>query len=280
MPVSRNAPARARSFAVVLGWSALALGSYGAEELESQTVQNRVAVCAGNGAAALVTSSLTALVKRSSLRKAMVAGLVGGSLMCAGKVVLSTGASGTSFWARQLNAAGSGITASGGNWEDLSEHLWFPVGPFAISSSLTVRVDLSSAAVLVYGVARRDLKLDYRSSLGTGAAVFRHTAALELAGRKVEGLESHGVIFIAELEPRHFKRTLAHELVHVLQSDFLKIAVAFPIERSIRSELNLSHSRIEIGFTGVALQEFTDLLGGGAGLITRIRETEARALTK
>jgi len=154
--------------------------------------------------------------------------------------------------------------------------LFLPVGPVWVSWSgsarkLTeVRVDAESLIWTAQRLADDRYALDGAGSLRAGAFVFttREPISPGTAGI-VGGLTRGGTVVLSESQLFFSPRNRQHELIHVSQVDYLKVAFGTPIERWFRRGIGLEGPgllrHVDLGLAHYPFQ----------GLLTPLLEAEA-----
>lgn len=171
-------------------------------------------------------------------------GVLGGVVLWAGKRVAVQRGDAAGIAGRQIGAVGASIVRNAGEGRGTFSQLVFPVGPARLyvrtdgRPRLHAKLDLVALAWTAYAVAEDELEFEPRESLRSGAIVFHTTGRLLLAddseGRPIAGgSEAAGVILASDV-PAYgsgfLRRSIRHERVHVLQDDYIFLAVHDPIE--------------------------------------------------
>lgn len=193
---------------------------------------------AANALVAAVTGGVLARLHGRSFADGFTRGALGGGVVYLGKRTAVAGFSGAGLLGREVGALGASITRSAAYGSGMLDTLVLPVGPLRVHltprdpGGSALRVDLEEVYWLVYGLAEDRLDLDVGRSLSAGTAVF--TSASRFKGRdgNVDGQAGGGMIVLSR-NPRWDApaRIFAHERVHILQYDFLKITAGEPLER-------------------------------------------------
>jgi hypothetical protein len=160
-----------------------------------------------------------------------VRGALGGGVVSAGKWVAAQRFSGAGLAGRELAAVGVSMTRNAAEGRGAFEELIFPLGPTRLyvrpGAGWSMKVDAVTTGWLIYGITERELDFDASGSLSSGTIVFRTRGKiLELddGGAHAAGLTNVGVIFAADVPAygsAFSRRILAHERVHVVQTDQL-----------------------------------------------------------
>jgi hypothetical protein len=238
-----------------------------------------------NAAIGLATASVWSIVRGHGVRKdAIWKGIAGGAATGIGRQVAASPFDGSGFIGREISAAGiSAVTSAG------SDHInfTFPVGPVEIQlldgRRLDWRVNATYAVAAILNATGRSTRLDGRLSLSAGTFVFRDRhATLRTSNGEASGSEFFGGIKLASSAfdgSTGTPNVLFHENVHVLQDDFLAIAVANPIERAILNRVTIGKRitrHVDVGLLSLA---FNGLANNMVPYPSRPWEREAYALT-
>lgn len=181
-----------------------------------------------------LTTAVTAWIRGEDVGNAFVQGSVGGAGVFVGKRVARERFDGAGLLGRQVAAVGSSVAANGGMGRGWLEEVWLPVGPLWVQASPgsahDLRLDLSNVAALAWAGTRPELEFDWGQSLSTGAAIFVARKHRILHGSdRVNGFALPGgaVLGVGSRDPDEVR---AHEMVHVIQQDYLRQNVSRPVE--------------------------------------------------
>ncbi|MEO7218008.1 MAG: hypothetical protein ABI026_07425 [Gemmatimonadaceae bacterium] len=238
-----------------------------------------------NAAIGLATATVWSIARgRGVGTSAVWRGLVGGAAIGVGRQVAASPFGGSGFVGREISAAGiSTVTSAGADHLKLS----FPVGPVEIQlvdgRTFDWRVNATYAVAAVLNATGKSTRLDGPLSLSSGTFVFRATrATLHTSNGEASGSEFFGGIKLSK-DAFHGSdgtpNVLYHENVHVLQDDFLALAVANPIERAVLSRVEIGRRvtrHIDVGLLSLA---FNGLANNIVAYPSRPWEREAYALT-
>lgn len=154
-------------------------------------------------------------------------GSLGGSMVYAGKRLSVESFAGAGLLGRQVAAVGSSVVRNASDGRASLAWVVLPLGPLQVHVSprgadpTRISLDLADTYWIVYGFLSPRLSFRPGWSLSNGAPVFEaRDARLAPGGDGVNGLTTGGVIFLSTSR----RRTLPHELVHVLQFDFVSRA--------------------------------------------------------
>lgn len=185
-----------------------------------------------------LTAGIGSAVRGGSFDDAFVRGLLGGGVVFAGKKLAVQRAPGAGLAGRQVAAVGASIIRNAADRRPMMQRLIVPVGPVRLYvrtdsvASLRAKVDLTSAATLVWAIAAPRWEFDVAETLGAGTPVFhermdhrpdRDRVASVLGGNVLLGRR-------AGRFPPDPGAAFAHERIHVLQLDHLFTTLADPLE--------------------------------------------------
>lgn len=210
-----------------------------------------------------VSAGLLQLVRGKSFTDAFARGALGGSIHYAGMRLSAERFDGAGLLGRQVSAAGVSMVRNASDGRPALERLFVPLGPLNLyvdlSNGVAVRPKINVAAltVLVSAAAESELDWDAGATLSAGAPVFRaYDRALLRDGDIVNGYFFWGSVFVSNVAATDLPRVLAHERVHVLQSDWMFLTWSDPAEAWVLNRLPLGpavHRYVDIGVTGAIL---------------------------
>jgi hypothetical protein len=271
--------------ATLLGPDKVSSQDLGVSSPQTDWVARELGALGANALIGALSSGLTAVFRGEDVRGAALSGAFGGSLSYLGKKVVATRKDGSGLAGRAIASIGHSAIVNGGNGKRPFARYWIPFGPLVLSSHPTpeegrVQVNLRTAVMLVYAVLAPELVFDTRRSLLQGAPVFvADGSQIYSSGRRANGVEISTVVLLSGVGVEDPRRTLAHETIHVIQSDFLFQAWSRPVESYVRNRIGLRSSRLtalQPGLFAPAVQRFLDFGEVGSGVLSRLRETEAR----
>lgn len=199
---------------------------------------------AGLGALASVLGQRTRgkpVTLRSTLQAA-----AGGGLVYAGKVVIARNSGFTNLIGRELGAVGSSGVLNVSSGRGFFDHLTLPWGPVRVhidrkpAAKVNVKLDLAGSVATIIALADTDLDLELGKSLAYGVAVFRADRAEN--PHLAHGSHAAGVVKYrtgipqGTATPAEIRGTIGHELVHVVQADFLFTVLSEPLESHLMAE--------------------------------------------
>lgn len=237
--IRRCSPVAARRVVLALLSLTLALPTPAAPQVIDPDRPDWVAdvgVAGANVLAGALTAGATAALRGESVPDAFWRGAVGGATVFAGKRVAVTGFGGSGLLGRQIGALGSSVVANAGADRGWLEEVWLPLGPVWVQASprsdVRGRLDLYTVGATVWAVARPELRADWQRSIRSGAVVFRsstHRITIDDGARAVGGFATGGLIALGVTggDPEVLD---AHEIVHVIQHDFLLHTMSRPVE--------------------------------------------------
>lgn len=192
-----------------------------------------VEVAVLNVVAGGLTSTVAALLGGHDVIDAAVGGAVGGAGVYVGKRVAAQRFDGAGLLGRELAAVGTSVVLNAGEGRGWLEAVWLPVGPLWLrtgGSPLAARVNAVDVVMTVWATATPELKLDAARSLSTGALVFTTSLyAIRSGNEYLRGFTTGGVMVLGA-SVDGFARTRSHEMIHVIQQDFMMRAWSHPLE--------------------------------------------------
>ena len=273
LPISSSpVPAGAQEIPEADGWASDAVGE--------------AAFLSVNAVVGGLTAGLWQELTGGSFAEGLAGGVLGGSVVYAGKRVAASSFPGAGFLGRDLAATGSSVVRNAAEARPLLDSLSLPAGPFRLYVSPRVleaprvELELSDLYWTAYGLAESRLELDLSGSLSSGAPVFRSDRSLlSGSGESIHGAAAGGVIFLSPMGEGQRQETLAHERVHVLQLDFVHQAWLRPLEAKLARRLPHEGWRRRLDYDVIfpALRWTAGLLGPDVGVDGPI-EAEAEFL--
>lgn len=180
------------------------------------------------------TAAVTAWIRGEPVGDGFLNGALGGGLGFIGKRVAVEEFPGAGLLGRQVAAVGASMVVNAGTGQGPFAELWLPVGPVWLqaipSAGHRARLDAGEVATLLWAATRNELELDGKGSLSNGAFIFRSPGHYLVSdGRRVDGLTIGGIVALGPsyFEPDHIR---GHEMVHVIQNDFMVHAWSRPLE--------------------------------------------------
>lgn len=190
-------------------------------------------VNAGLGA---VTSGLFAALTGSSVVDAALGGAMGGAISFGGKRLIASDPD-LGLVARQLSAVGASIAWNASEGRGWLDRLFLPAGPVRLEITIEdglrwePYIDVNALGWVLYGLLDSNHTIDAGRSLRAGAFVFLSDDLDGSGGDAVtSGLAGDGAVFLSRTRLADSPRTIHHELIHVLQIDYLKTTLDRPLE--------------------------------------------------
>lgn len=231
-----------------------------------------------------LTAGVASRLRGGSFTDAFAGGALGGGVTYVGKRISAARFDGAGLLGRQIGAVGVSMTRNASSSSGLLDSLVVPLGPVRATVSPSrwrrpsVRLDASETYWLLYGLAEDRLTLDAGRSLSAGAPVFTTEADLR-SGGPVNGMFVGGTIVMTHRARADLEDVFAHERVHVMQYDFLKHAIGYPLEDWLRTTVGIADSGIATRFlVGYAHMPLRYLLIGPWPRSSRMTEVEAEFL--
>jgi hypothetical protein len=190
-----------------------------------------------------LSAGIVRAAQGESFLDAFYQGGAGGGVAYLGKYISVQQAPGVALLGRQTAALGASITRSAITGSGAFERLAFPLGPFRIHRSAAgtrLTMDLPTVAGTIYGLSRPGARFDLGRSLATGALVFEvESIRRERSNQQIVGMAIGGTILFRP-DPRFLisnAEIMAHEVIHVLQHDFMATALSSPFEEWLTAKL-------------------------------------------
>jgi hypothetical protein len=163
-----------------------------------------------------VTAAASRAVRGEPIMQGFWAGVAGGGVIYAGKRIAVEDFGGAGLIGREVASVGGSMIRNASAGLAPLEEVVLPVGPvrFYITRDRVIpRVDVASMVAASAFVLYYDARLDLRSSLSSGALIFRGNGPMP-------GLSSAGTVMVwHDLPDDEGPRLMAHERVHILQYD-------------------------------------------------------------
>jgi hypothetical protein len=184
------------------------------------------------------TAALHAALRGENVPRAVLTGAGGGAVVYAGKRVVATEFAGAGLAGRSIAAVGTSIVLNAGHGRRPLSRVLLPLGPVHLHLDLddspgldAIRVNASELIVLAWLVSRPELAFDWNATLRHGAPVF-YAADHEIRSGDVlvDGLAFNGAVVISGFRSSSRSQVTRHEVVHVLQNDFVSAAWSAPLE--------------------------------------------------
>jgi hypothetical protein len=180
-----------------------------------------------NAAIGGITAGVSQAAMGRSFWKGMLEGSIGGSTVYAGKCLIAQRTVVGNWVGRGTVNLGSSVVANASAGRPMLQQLVAPLGPFRLQRNgktgrKGIKLNLSATIVAAYFAAKPHTSFAAGSSLEHAALVFN-------GGPTERDAAAAGVILLGD--PASVGRTMAHELTHVAQDDFVTTAWEEPFER-------------------------------------------------
>jgi hypothetical protein len=200
-----------------------------------------------NAVLAGLTAGIVSRLRGGPFGSAFAGGALGGGVAYVGKRVSAARFGGAGALGRQVGSLGASITRNAALQVGLLDTLLVTLGPVRLSVGRSTprgtafQLDLHEAYWLAYALAEEDLRMDWTRSLSAGAPVFTTDKSLR-GGRDdgfVNGKVAGGVIVLTHRAKADLEDVFAHERVHIVQIEFMKRTIGYPLERWARRATGL-----------------------------------------
>jgi hypothetical protein len=187
-----------------------------------------------------ITAGIQQAIAGESAVKGFGRGMVGGVISWAGKFLSAEEWSGAGFAGRQLTAVGGSVILNASEGRDAFDRVMLPFGTLWLvldrSSEWRVdfTIDLTGTIAAIYFV-QADSQVDWDATFSAGAPVLVRPGSGDFRGRYVAG-----VIEVHERGAFSRAQVIAHERVHVAQSDLASVIWSMPLEGAILRRLGVS----------------------------------------
>lgn len=215
---------------------------------------------AANAGLGAITTVVGQVIRGARLNGRKAAqGAVGGVIVFGGKTIVADNRWYANLLGRQIAAAGGSGIQNVASGRRFLENLSFPYGPARLNVEtaphmrVRVKLDLARTGVLIKALSDVHMEMEVWESLLYGVAVFRDSRPDDAAAA---GSHVGGVVTFRErtaagtASDEAIRRTMAHELVHVLQADFSFNTWGGPLERSFLQESEVTrrlHAYFDLG---------------------------------
>lgn len=229
---------------------------------------NHYTLTAANAVLGIVTVGVSRLIRGEPVWEGLPAGALGGALGYAGRYVAVDDFEGAGFLGREINAVGASVVANASRGDGWLDELALPVGPVHLyvrpwaEDVVTWRVDVADVGWIAWASLHPRMQVEWGRSLSTGTPTFRtRGGVLHQGGDIVNGLGVGGVVLVDHVAKRNIED---HELVHVLELDFIQHTMGRPVEHALLDEL-FPESRwtrhVDPGLIGPALAGLLTVFG-------------------
>jgi hypothetical protein len=195
-------------------------------------------VLAINSLIGALTGGVAQRLRGGSFENGFAWGAGGGAVVYVGKRIAGERFWGAGLAGREIASVGSSMVRNASEGRPVLSRVLMQVGPLPVRLDMTLtegievkpRLDVFALGWLGYGLADRRLRLELGESFSSGAPVFQaRDEAILSRGVTARGLTQMRTVFLSDptrlsLSAVDREKTLAHERVHVLQSDFILTA--------------------------------------------------------
>ncbi|HWP38144.1 MAG TPA: hypothetical protein VNL18_11380 [Gemmatimonadales bacterium] len=208
-------------------------------------------VLSANAAVGALTGGILQALRGGSFADGFTRGAVGGALVYAGKRVAAEPPWGAGMLGREIAAVGTSVVRNAAAGRPSFERLSLPLGPLPVwlvieqtpRVSIRPTLDLSAAIWVGSNLSDQRLSLDVAQSFSAGAPVFNAELRAIRSGDDIaQGVMVSRTITLSDPltgYPSDPARTLAHERVHVIQSDFALSAWGASVTDAVMGRLPL-----------------------------------------
>ncbi len=248
---------------------------------QPEQLPGRATVLATN----MLIGGLTAGLSRAFAKKPFIVpiirGSLGGGVVFAGKSVVGQNNDLTALIGRGVGAVGASEVRSAAVGKPVLHEIILPVGPVHVyvdrkTLAPRVKLDLSTALASGYLALRPGATFQPKRSMVRGVMVFENPDGST-------HFQSAGAVSIRDFNSpnweRETSRVMGHELVHVIQSDFLAIAFSQPFEAWLLAHVRggrTLHKYVDIGI----MNPVWAVANGELDIWDRPWEKESRRLSR
>jgi hypothetical protein len=197
-------------------------------------------VLAANMAVGAGTAAIGRIIAKKNPLKAAVTGAIAGSVVFAGKWMVAKNDDRSNLLGRSIAAVGSSAVRDAAAGNPYLANVVLPYGVVRVhvtrltQKPVSVRLDLAASIATLVNASSSSEQLQLKKSIISGVPFF--LIDRNKRGGSLEGIHQAGVVtyrtetpFVVQAEETT-RKMLGHELAHVVQSDFLFIAYASPVE--------------------------------------------------
>jgi len=183
-----------------------------------------------------LTGGISGYLRGGSFSDGFSRGALGGGVEYLGKRISAADFDGAGLLGRQVGAVGASMVRNASLDVGLLDSLIVPIGPVrarvapSALGQAAFRLDLHEAVWLVYALTEQRLEFDWGRTVSSGVPVFLTNSAIQVGDDGVNGLTGGGLIVLSRRSSSDLGNVMAHERVHVLQVDFLKTSIGYPVE--------------------------------------------------
>ena len=256
-----------------------------AQSADRTSVSGDFAVLGANLALGALSAGLGAWLSDRSFSDAFARGALGGAIGYAGKRIVVTEWPFGPALGRSVAAAGNSIITSAYRGSRLLDSLQIPVGfmrltfPTNRPALPNVELNLRGLAATLFAATQPDLSLDWGRSLAALTPVFdAQRSRIRSNDRFVDGLAIASVVLLDGSPLGQSDRVFRHEMVHILQHDFMDMVWDRPAETWARQQIPWAGYVPRFIFAGVLVPYVVggiDAIGRGDGVFRSAKEEEA-----
>ena len=202
----------------------------------------------GNALLGGVTSGLMQELRGGSFRSGFMRGVMGGSVIYAGKRIAVERFETAGLMGRQVAAVGGSMVRNAGEGIPGFDRLILPVGVGRLefdrpARRLQLTPDLTALGYTLWAISEDELAIDWSKTFSSGTPVFstdNRILVVDGDSTHAAGVTNSGVIYLAGIPGvgrTVARRQFEHERVHVLQEDQLFITLTDPIEELLLAQL-------------------------------------------
>ncbi len=217
-----------------------------------------VAANAGLGAVTAIIGQAIRGVRMDAKKTAQ--GALGGVVVYGGKAIVAENRWYSNLLGRELAAVGSSGVQNIASGRGFADRLSLPYGPARLNidrrarTRVKLKVDLARMVTLGAALSDVHLNMQVERSLLYGVPVFRDDGPVRdeyAAGSHVGGVVTYRERTVAGIATaQEMRRTMAHELVHVIQGDFSFNTWGGPLELALMRHSELTrvvHNYFDLG---------------------------------
>ena len=269
--------------------AALAVRPAAAQRL-AEPPESDLALVSVNALIGAASAGVVALIRGEDVTDALAAGALGGAMSFGGRRLAVVDVPAAGLLGRQIAAIGHGLVVDGGRGAPLLSEIWLPVGPAQVRvpspradgvGGWDARLDLMSTGAIVYAAVQPEFEVDWSASASTGSPVFRAPRhRMYVDEKQVGGVALLGTVMLAA---NANDAMLDHEVVHVIQTDFIATAWSYPAEDWLRGLVGADQpwmNRFVIGAAAPLTGGLIYLATGEVPFVQKWMETEAYSLAR
>lgn len=226
---------------------------------------NDVELALGNGLVGALYAGVAQKVAGGSFRQGFLKGFAGGLVHYLGKRVSVSSMPGRQLAGRVVAGTGAAIVVGAAERAAFLDQLFIPLGPFGVEfrtkdgrRGVVPSVDLYDLVVLVRAYSDSRYTVNWEETFASGVVVVDGCCRV-LDGRS--GATAGSIVFVEEGIAQERLHVVDHEVVHVLQRDFINRVWFYPLERRVLAGLLDGFRLPEQIRIGIFYPGLRDLLG-------------------